>query len=313
MSNKRPVLEVLIPTFNRPERAIEAIGSCLNIASADLRVSCHSNGSEPKLQAYADSCKDTRLRYGWFESNRGACANLRRLVDQAVGQYVLILSDEDGLDEAGILNLIRDLASHHEIGVALPVIMDCESGRYFFKSPLKPGLIDSTPAISLHAWESSYISGTVFNTDALRELDLNYLLRQSIANAYPHLSIKLFLLARNNKMFLPSYTVVLKRREETKGGDAYSHLVEGAGGRENKGGGYPEPEPRLNPDIYGDYARAMQFFSLWRELRVNRPYLSGYAVFWARMNLLITFSRHYKNPNDEQLQQALKELGLSNA
>jgi dTDP-glucose 4,6-dehydratase len=36
------------------------------------------------------------------------------------------------------------LASHHEIGVALPVIMDCESGRYFFKSPLKPGLIDST-------------------------------------------------------------------------------------------------------------------------------------------------------------------------
>lgn len=304
INSKRPILEILIPTYNRPERAIEAIDSCLRIPSDQLRVSCHSNGAEALLRAYSENCKDQRFRFGWFEENRGVCANLRKLIDQAVGRFVLILSDEDRLNESGVLSLMRDLEANRDVGVALPVIVDSGTGQYYFKSPLMPGLIDSSLALSLHPWDASYISGTVFNTDALRGLDLNYLLRKSVSNSYPHLSIKLFLLARS-KMFLPAYTVILKGRDEGVGGDAWAHVDAQCKNRINDPNARLDPVPgRLNPDVYGDYARSMQFFCLDHDLNMNRPYFPWYAVLWARAALLITFSRHIfvnENSRDQRL------------
>lgn len=291
VNNKRPTLEILIPTYSRPERAIEAIDSCLRISSDALRISCHSNGTEALLRAYSDGCKDRRFSFGWFEENRGVCANLRKLIDQAVGQFVMILSDEDALDASGVLSLIRDLEARSDagVGVVLPIIVHSGTRQYFFKSPLRAGLVDSSLAVSLHAWDTSYISGSVFNTDDLLGLDLDYLLRKSVSNAYPHLSIKLFLLARS-RMFLPAYAVVLKGREEGAGGDAWLHV---------------ESEPaRLNPDVYGVYARSMQFFNLGNDLNMNRAHFSGYAVLWARVALLVTFVRHIfinETDRDERL------------
>lgn len=296
MSNndKRSILEVVIPTYNRPDRAIEAIGSCLRIPSDQLRVSCHSNGADARLKAYADSCDDPRFRFGFFEQNRGVCANLRKLIDQAIGRFVMILSDEDRLAPSGVIELMRNLESRAAagIGVALPVIEDAATGQYFFRSPLLPGLIEPSLALSLHAWDASYISGTVFGTDALRELDLDYLLRKSAANAYPHLSIKLFLLARSN-MLIPASTVVLKGRDAGVGGDAWSHVT--APGKSQATGTHTRAEAaavRTNPAIYGIYPRSMQFFALAHDLAVNRTRFSGSAVFWARAALLVTFARH---------------------
>jgi hypothetical protein len=44
-----PILEVLIGTFNRPNRAINAVNSCLAIEDERLIVKCSSNGMEEKL------------------------------------------------------------------------------------------------------------------------------------------------------------------------------------------------------------------------------------------------------------------------
>lgn len=321
INSKRPILEIMIPTYNRPERAIEAIDSCLRISSDELRVSCHSNGAEALLQAYSESCKDRRFRFGWFEENRGVCANLRKLIDQAEGRFVMILSDEDRPDESGVLSLMRDLEASRDVGVALPVIVDSGTGQYCFKSPLMPGLIDSSLALSLHPWDASYISGTVFNTDALRGLDLNYLLRKSVSNAYPHLSIKLFLLARS-KMFLPAYAVILKGRDAGVGGDAWAHMDAQCKNRINDPNARLEPVPgRLNPEVYGVYARSMQFFSLGNDLNMNRCHFSGYSVLWAKSALLVTFLRQIfinESSRDERLRNARRahadferELGSS--
>jgi hypothetical protein len=290
---KRPILEILIPTYGRPGRAIEAIDSCLRISSDELRVSCHSNGTEELLQAYSEKCKDQRFSFGWFEVNRGVCANLRKLIDQAVGSFVLILSDEDKLNESGVLSLMGDLEANKDVGVgvALPVIVDSGTKQYFFKSPLKPGLIDPSLAVSMHAWDSSYISGTVFNTDYLKELDLNHLLRKSISNAYPHLSFKLFLLARS-KMFVSSYVVVLKGRDEGIGGDAWAHVNPLSENKVSNMGERLKSGPAgSNPDIYGVYARSMQFFSLANDLNMNRSHFPWHAVLWAKAALLVTFLR----------------------
>lgn len=311
-NNERPILDILIPTYNRPARAIEAVDSCLRIPSDQLRVSCHSNGADARLQAHADSCKDPRFRFGFFEENRGVCANLRKLIDQAIGQFVMILSDEDRPDPSGILSLMRDLEekSGAGIGVALPVIADAGAENDFFRSPLIPGLIEPSLALSLHAWDASYISGTVFHTDELRGLDLNYLLRKSASNAYPHLSIKLFLLARNRMMFVPAYTVVLKGRDEGVGGDAWSHVDPKSKKRRTDSNAPSElATVRSNPNIYGVYARSMQFFALAHDLGRNRPHFSAGAVLLARASLLVTFLRQIfinENNREERLRHARK-------
>ena len=52
MVDKKPVLEILIPTFNRSHSAQEAIENVLACNDERLTVRCNSNGFEPGLEKY---------------------------------------------------------------------------------------------------------------------------------------------------------------------------------------------------------------------------------------------------------------------
>ena len=73
----KPVLEILIPTFNRAESFQEAIDSVLKCEDDRLTVRCNSNGYNPALEKYRNL--NSRVKYDCFESNKGPHANLTKL------------------------------------------------------------------------------------------------------------------------------------------------------------------------------------------------------------------------------------------
>ena len=72
----KEVLEILIPTYNRPESAKAAIESVLACDDDRLTVRCNSNGFEPSLEKYRDNY--ARVNYDSFESNKGPNSNIKK-------------------------------------------------------------------------------------------------------------------------------------------------------------------------------------------------------------------------------------------
>lgn len=93
------VLEVLIPTYGRPESATVAIESVLVCNDERISVRCNSNGYEPLLEKYRDY--DQRLIYDCFPQNRGFQENLLHLYKNTNAKFSMLLSDEDRLSIDG--------------------------------------------------------------------------------------------------------------------------------------------------------------------------------------------------------------------
>lgn len=63
------ILEILIPTYLRPQAAIAAIDSVLAAADPRVAVACHSNCPDSELELAAK--QRPALRYGSFPENQG--------------------------------------------------------------------------------------------------------------------------------------------------------------------------------------------------------------------------------------------------
>ena len=89
----KPLLEILVPTFNRNESAEAAIESVIDCNDQRLTVRCNSNGYEPNLEKFRNF--DSRVKYDCFESNRGPQANSIKLFNETNAKFCMLLSDED--------------------------------------------------------------------------------------------------------------------------------------------------------------------------------------------------------------------------
>lgn len=245
------MLEILIPTYNRPEAATQAIESCLAISDPRLTVRCNSNGYELSLEKFRNFNK--KITYDCFEKNRGVHANILYLLNSTTSNYVMLLSDEDCLDARGakqILDFLDKLPK--TIKVVSCSIFDQIKGNYYSLTPasehynfsLNTYLMTGMPV-------PSYMSGLIFSTNALRELNLEKLFAQSMGNAYPHLDMVMQLLEHGQLRFYNNKFVV-KGSAVFFGGDGFSHrLTKNSVALDNLD---------LNPFVYGPRARARQYY-----------------------------------------------------
>ena len=74
----KPVLEILVPTFNRSDAAQEAIENVLGCNDERLTVRCNSNCYDSTLEKYRNL--GPRVKYDSFDKNRGAKANIYKLI-----------------------------------------------------------------------------------------------------------------------------------------------------------------------------------------------------------------------------------------
>lgn len=115
-----PRITIVIPTFNRRALLEEAVRSALAQTWPDLEVLVSDNASDDGTEAaMAPFRADPRFRYHRQPTNLGMVGNWRSaVVDQATGDWFVILSDDDLLLEPGYLEKAMGLVARHP-GVVL--------------------------------------------------------------------------------------------------------------------------------------------------------------------------------------------------
>jgi glycosyltransferase involved in cell wall biosynthesis len=90
----RPLISVVIPTWNRVHFVHEALGSVLAQTLIDLEAIVVDDGSDDGTAEWAKTVDDLRVRF-LRQSNQGAGAARNHGVQQAKGQYIGFLDSDD--------------------------------------------------------------------------------------------------------------------------------------------------------------------------------------------------------------------------
>jgi len=279
-------LQILLPTYSRPNRAIEAIKACLDIDSSEISVFCHSNGADDMLSNFTESINDERLIYGYFDANRGALKNIKHLIMHSDADYVMLLSDEDKVISSGIIRLINDLKSYASMGITIScghVALIDESNVSDIDSKVQSDYNQSVLGLqginhALYFWGMlpGYVSGVLFSKEHLQRIDIDAVFCPGRSNSYPHINIKWRLMAYG-LYYIADYPCVLKGREAGFGGDAWEHLTLRQTSLPTdtgtKGG-----SALLNSDVYGAYAKYLQYFHQIEDFR---------GLYYKKINSLV--------------------------
>ena len=101
----KPLISVVIPTFNRRDRLLEAIDSVLQQVGHSIEIIIVDDGSTDGTKNAIDKL-DNKVRY-FYQSNQGQSVARNLGIEKSKGEYIAFL-DSDDLWLAGKLN--RDLA-----------------------------------------------------------------------------------------------------------------------------------------------------------------------------------------------------------
>jgi len=95
----KPLVTVAIPTYNSGERFLsDAIDSVLAQSFTNFELLISDNCSPDNTSDVVAEYQDPRIRYVRHETNIGANANFNYCLDDARGDYLLLLSDDDLID-----------------------------------------------------------------------------------------------------------------------------------------------------------------------------------------------------------------------
>jgi hypothetical protein len=284
----KPLLEILIPTFNRNESAEAAIRSIIDCNDQRLTVRCNSNGYEPNLEKFRNT--DSRINYDCFEYNRGPHANSKKLFDETNAKFCMLLSDEDRVNKnyENILNFLENIDKNTQV-IACSVF-DQSIDDYYWKPSLR--IIES----NIHNYValsplSTYMTGLIYRVESLKSIDIKTLTNPSEANAYAHLDITLHML-RNGKLRFFHERFVEKGEDLKFGGDGHSHKLKNSTKNliDNK-------NMNLNPLVYGPKARARQFYYRENLLNKLKSEISPVSFLIGKLNYIDFFYRSIMRSN----------------
>jgi glycosyltransferase involved in cell wall biosynthesis len=177
--NKKPVVSVIIPTYNRAHYLTQAIQSVLDQSYQDFEIIVVDDGSTDNTREVMDSFKDPRLKY-FYQENQGVCAARNNGINVSEGEYIYFLDSDDALLEnalerqVGVLDRHPDVALSH--GQAFP--MD-ERGRVFGlhrhrPRNISPGVYHGIKEISnfLRYGNHSCLSATIIRRSSIIDVGL---------------------------------------------------------------------------------------------------------------------------------------------
>lgn len=98
--DKQPLLSVLIPAYNRPqgvERALASLAAALSRADVEVVVSDDSTDDQAAARIAAICARTGAVRYTRNQPPLGAVPNWNHLLDDAAGEYCLLLHHDEEL------------------------------------------------------------------------------------------------------------------------------------------------------------------------------------------------------------------------
>ncbi len=104
-----PKISVLIPTRERAETLGPCIQTCLAQDYDNMEVLVSDNASSPATHATVASFSDSRLQYFRQDTRVSMRQNFEFLINQAKGDYIIIIGDDDGLMPGAIRRIAQFL------------------------------------------------------------------------------------------------------------------------------------------------------------------------------------------------------------
>jgi glycosyltransferase involved in cell wall biosynthesis len=90
-----PKVSVVIPTCNRPDLLKRAVRSVLAQTFQDFEIIIVDDGQHVRARGVVEGFNDPRIRYFQNESSLGGGGTRNRGIDEAKGEYVAFLDDDD--------------------------------------------------------------------------------------------------------------------------------------------------------------------------------------------------------------------------
>lgn len=115
----RPLVSVILPTFNRAYILGEAIKSVLSQTYNNWELIIVDDGSTDKTADLVNTFKDKRIKY-FKKKNAGPCAARNYGISKSRGKWITYLDSDDVLLPACIETMVTELNKHPEAVFALP-------------------------------------------------------------------------------------------------------------------------------------------------------------------------------------------------
>jgi len=174
MQNCLPLVTIAIPTYNRADSYLrKTIESALAQTYPHVEILVSDNASTDGTPALVRSLGDARLRYSRLGENIGANRNYNRCLEQASGDYFLLLHDDDLIDRDFVSVCLRAVQYGTAAGLIRTGIRVIDNrGKVLRESR------NQTAGLSVdaffRAWfagkTSWYLASTLFNTKRLRQV-----------------------------------------------------------------------------------------------------------------------------------------------
>ena len=169
-----PLVTIGIPTYNRADGYLrQALDSALKQTYPNCEIIVSDNCSTDNTSELVGSRSTERLRYFRHAKNIGANGNFNFCLEQARGDYFLLLHDDDLIDSDFVAACIEAVRGRTDLGAIRSGtrVIDHDG---LVKS-LRPNRCEGKDAAEIFlSWFSKktalYLCSTLFNTQKLREL-----------------------------------------------------------------------------------------------------------------------------------------------
>jgi glycosyltransferase involved in cell wall biosynthesis len=158
-----PLVSIGIPTYNRANKLARAAGSVLAQThhNVELVISDNASVDDTKALCHRLCEQDSRVRYLRSPINRGPTANFNILFEEMRGDYTMVLSDDDWLDDDYIANCLAELRRRPEL------VLVCGIAHYLsddlaVKEGVEMQLDDDSPARRVLAYLRNVDENGVF-------------------------------------------------------------------------------------------------------------------------------------------------------
>jgi glycosyltransferase involved in cell wall biosynthesis len=168
MDQKRPLVSIIIPTYNRPELLRRAIKSALDQTYPNIEVIVVDDHSDNDLEQLQKEFPTVRF----FRNNKniGGCYSRNRGIEESAGEFINLLDDDDELMSEKIeLQVMKfDTSSVANLGFVTAHVDDVRSGKKLIKRNEVKGDIHRQ---LLAGYAVSGIESLLIKKDALLEIE----------------------------------------------------------------------------------------------------------------------------------------------
>jgi hypothetical protein len=169
----KPFFSICIPQYNRTDFLIKACRSlsCQDFGKFEICISddCSTDLKEATLLDYL---RNSGLTYVYVKTERNLRydGNLRNAIALSVGEYLVLMGNDDGMSDAAVLRAVHDeILRFCPVEVAITNYRELLSGRVY-RRVTKTGVLGSGPATAVASFRNySFVSGIILKGDLARQ------------------------------------------------------------------------------------------------------------------------------------------------